>query len=105
MTGGAAAPQPSSPAALQPRSPAAVRRQAPDRTIGLIAPIQRNVCCFCFLLLLKMKFNARFRQAPAASHGVPLVVSPVDQRRAPLPHVAVRGRRTFTGTHRSFIRC
>lgn len=37
-----------------------------------------------------MKLNARCRQVPAASDGVPLIVSIVDQPHAVLPYVAVR---------------
>lgn len=37
-----------------------------------------------------MKLNAHCRQVPAASDGVPLIVSTVDQPHAVLPYVAVR---------------
>lgn len=37
-----------------------------------------------------MKSNARYRQVPAASNGVPLIVSIVDHPHAVLPYIAVR---------------
>lgn len=50
-----------------------------------------------------MKLNAHCRQVPAASDGVPLIVSTVDQPHAVLPYVAVRRTRHLQMDASSFL--